>query len=164
MCNFFFDANRYSSVFTKKALKKPELAEMWLATWRDSDGHIRHDLLYKATTNNQAEYGSMLMALNHVYAIAQAQLMEHSWLEEVTIYGDSQLVIYQLNGQYKVKDSDLKPLWLEAINLVHVISHMNVVVKFAWVPREYNNEALGLEDKSIEYNEDEVTNETNNVE
>lgn len=168
MCNLFFDANLYASVFSKKALKKPHLADMWLASWRDSDGDVRHDPLYKAKTNNQAEYGAMLMALYHVRDLAHQQhdawILDATapWLKEVTIYGDSQLVIYQLNGQYKVKDEDLKSLWLEAVNLVHVLAHemdpTSVHVKFVWVPREVNNKALGLEDKHNIPKEDEVSN------
>src|SRR5271170_52472 len=119
----FFDANKYASVFTKKALKKPECADMWLASWRDVDGYVRHDLLHDATTNNQAEYGSLLMALHHLFAVSDRQAQ--SWVSEgelpaiteVIICGDSQIVIYQMNGQYKCKDEGLKPLWLEAMNL-----------------------------------------------
>ena len=165
MCLLFFDANRYGSIFTKKAIKSPELADTWLASWRDVDGCVRHDLLYKAATNNQAEYGAMLFALNHVFHHAQIQLMTGDrWLEEATIYGDSQLVIYQLNGQYKVENEDLRPLWLEAINLVHILAkQLNVTVKFAWVPREINNQALGLEKKISDSNISGAINETDNT-
>lgn len=117
---------------------------MWMASWRDVNGNVRHDLLYKTETNNQGEYGSLLFVLNHIITIAGFE----PWLEDVTIYGDSQLVIYQMLGKYKVKEENLKPLWLEAINLVHIlkVSH-NIIVTFGWIPRELNNEALGLETK-----------------
>ncbi len=32
---------------------------------------------------------------------------------EVELVGDSELVVKQLNGEYKVKKADLKPLWME---------------------------------------------------
>src|SRR5277367_5657136 len=140
--NLFFDANYYKSVFSKKAKKKPEVADMWLGTWRDLYGVINHDILYKATTNNQAEYGSMLEALRHVHHEAQAF---SSWLEHVRIFGDSQLVINQMTGKFKVTNEDLLPLWMEAVNLVHVLSkNHGINVTFHWVNRSINNQALKL--------------------
>lgn len=148
---YFFDANRYSSIFSDKAIQNKEIGSQWLASWRDSDFHVRHDLLYKAETNNQAEYGSMLFVLHHVYDIAQAQLMGNPWLREVTIIGDSQLVIRQMQGEYKVKEDNLRPLWLEAVNMVHVLEKsLGVTVTFDWVRREINNKALKIE-KKIEH-------------
>ena len=108
----------------------------------------------------------MLMALYHVRDLAiwqqEQEVLDNTkpWLQDVIIYGDSQLVTYQLNSLYKVRDEDLKPLWLEAINLVNIIrEEHNVYVRFVWIPRNVNNKALGLEDKHIVYDEDEVINE-----
>src|SRR5271157_4648249 len=140
---FFFDANRYSSVFSKKSIQNKEIGSQWLATWRDIDGNIRHDILYKAETNNQAEYGSMIFVLWDLYQLAQKKKID--WLREAVIYGDSQLVIFQMLSKYKVEEPGLLPLWMEAINLVHVLrtSH-NIVVQFGWIPRDKNNRALNL--------------------
>lgn len=139
--HFYFDANRYKSVFSRKAIKKPELADEWLATWQDKDSNIHHDLLYQAKTNNEAEYGSMLMVLHHLLDSAENGFK----CDEAIVHGDSQLVIYQMIGKYKVKVEDLRPLWLEAINLVHVLNFMHhIPVTFQWIPRGTNNIALGL--------------------
>jgi ribonuclease HI len=140
--NFFFDANKYGSIFTKKVMKKPELAESWLATWRDMDHHVRHDLLYKATTNNEAEYGSCIMVLNHI--LDNANIIKE-YTNEVLVYGDSQLVVNQISGEYKVREENLKPLWLEAVNLIHVLEKEHgITVRVRWIPREVNNESLGI--------------------
>jgi ribonuclease HI len=83
----------------------------------------------------------MLIILRHLRDCAESC----KWLTEVIIHGDSQLVIYQMNGKYKVKEKLLKPLWLEAINLVHVLKEeYGIVVKFRWVRRALNNAALGI--------------------
>jgi len=141
--NFFFDANRYSSVFSKKSIQNKEIGSQWLATWRDVDGYIRHDILYKAVTNNQAEYGSMIFVLRDIYQLAQKGKM--TWLEEAVVHGDSQLVIYQMLSKYKVEEPGLLILWMEAINLVHVLKETyNIVAKFVWIPRDTNNRALNL--------------------
>lgn len=159
---FFFDANRYSSIFADKTIQNKELGSQWLASWRDIDYNVRHDLLYSIKTDkiegtsNQAEYGSMLFVLNHIYNHAQKQIAagsfsvhnELNWLTEATICGDSQLVIYQMNGLYKVKDQGLKPLWLEALNLTHILrKQLGVDVSFKWIPRKINNKALKIEKK-----------------
>lgn len=143
---FFFDANKYASVFSKKAILKPAVADNWLATWRDIDGHVRHDLMYTEVTNNQAEYRSMLFVLKHL--LAEVEELKARDIPEVTVVGDSQIVIYQMTGKYTVKEPDLKQYWLEAVNLVHVLKSMhNVTVLFEWVKRELNNKALGLQGK-----------------
>lgn len=146
--NFWFDGNLYSSIFSKNAIKNPAIASKWLATWRDVNGEIHHDILNQAATNNEAEYGGMLMILKHIRIWIDwlASNDDHnSWLEEMVIYGDSQLIIYQMTGKYKVKEPNLKALWLEGINLVHVLKEdYGIVVKFRWIKRELNNEALGI--------------------
>ncbi len=129
-------------MFTRKAIQNKEIGSLWLASWRDIEGNVRHDIAYKAATNNQAEYTGMLFILNHIRALAPKI---HDWLWEATIIGDSQLVINQMTGEYRVKEEGLKPLFIEAANLVHVLrEEFNIVVRFRWVPRELNNEALDL--------------------
>jgi len=59
-------------------------------------------------TNNQAEYEALLSALE--FASEQAA-------EEVSCYMDSELVVKQLNGEYKVKDPKLRTLWLKVQGL-----------------------------------------------
>lgn len=145
--NCFFDANYYKSVFSKKAQKKPEVANMWLGTWRDLDGIVRHDILYKAATVNQAEYGSMLMVLRHIFQESESA---RGWMDHVRIYGDSQLVISQMNGKYKVTNSDLLPLWMEGVNMVYLLSRKGINVTFHWIKRAVNNEVLKLNHRNLD--------------
>lgn len=164
--NFFFDANRYNSIFPGKD-NPASKANNWLASWRDINGYVQHDILYEAKTNNQAEYGSMLMVLKHIYKEGTEKRLHPNIIligedpdptdpEELepydfTIYGDSQLVIYQMIGKYKVKEEDLKPLWLEGLNLVHNLKQIfNVNITFKWVPRNTNNIALNIGKKGYE--------------
>ena len=143
--NFYFDGNLYSSIFSKNAIKNPTLASKWLATWRDMHGEIHHDILHQAETNNQAEYGAMLQILRHIRSNIETIFYDNKWLREAIIYGDSQLIIYQMTGKYKVKEADLKPLWAEGVNLVHILKEeYDTTVKFRWIKREVNNMALGI--------------------
>jgi len=76
----------------------------------DEDGNVlkRHAKYLGIRTNNQAEYEALISALN-----AAAQITHQT----VTCKLDSELVVKQLNGEYRVKDPKLKPLWLKAQQL-----------------------------------------------
>jgi lactoylglutathione lyase len=60
------------------------------------------------STNNQAEYAALLMAL---------QFAAEYGAEEVVCYLDSELVVNQLNGVYSVKNLDLQKLWQQVHQL-----------------------------------------------
>ena len=59
-------------------------------------------------TNNQAEYEALIAALEAATALNA---------EEVICHLDSQLVVKQLTGEYKVKNSELKKLWMQVQDL-----------------------------------------------
>lgn len=145
--NMFFDSNQYHSIFSKNAIAKPELAKVWLGTWRDIDGEIHHDLLHSAETSNQAEFLSMIQILRHLRSMVEAKHI-NDWLKEVFIYGDSQIVIYQMSGKYKVREPDLRVLYLEAVHLVLMLKEeFGIIIRFRWIERGINNEALHLKKK-----------------
>jgi len=74
-------------------------------------------------TNNEAEYRAVLLALH------EAKLAGYILTE---ICSDSQLVVNQLNGTYKVNKKELAEL-RDAI-----LAKTNGRVKFTWIPREDN--------------------------
>lgn len=80
------------------------------------------------TTNNQAEYKALIAGLK------KAKELE---AKEVKCFLDSELVVKQLNREYKVKHKDLAPLFLEIYNLSQYFSS----IEFVHVPREKNIEA-----------------------
>ncbi len=80
------------------------------------------------TTNNQAEYKALIAGLK------KAKELE---AKEVKCFLDSELVVKQLNREYKVKHKDLAPLFLEVYNLSQYFSS----IEFVHVPREKNVEA-----------------------
>ena len=79
-------------------------------------------------TNNVAEYNGLLAALR--YAI------EHGH-RDVRIKADSELLIKQMRGEYKVKHPGLQPLHKEARQLAMRLDR----VTFEHVRREFNKEA-----------------------
>ena len=79
------------------------------------------------TTNNVAEYRALLQALLYC---------QTNSIKNVEIYGDSQLVVNQVNGVYKTRNKCLKDLCEMCKKL---ISELNVSVH--WVYREDNQRA-----------------------
>jgi ribonuclease HI len=79
-------------------------------------------------TNNQAEYRGLILGLRHALGMGA---------DRVTVHGDSQLVLRQLEGRYQVKAPGLRALHEEALLLLARFSQ----VKLEWVPRERNGEA-----------------------
>jgi len=80
------------------------------------------------TTNNQAEYQALLAGLNYVKDLKP---------EEIKCYLDSELVVKQLNGEYKVKDPDLAEQFIKIWNLQHEFKK----IEFIHIPREKNKKA-----------------------
>jgi ribonuclease HI len=61
-------------------------------------------------TNNVAEYRALITALQEAKKLGA---------KNVVIRGDSELIVRQMNGQYKVKHPDMKVLYEEAQDLLH---------------------------------------------
>jgi ribonuclease HI len=82
------------------------------------------------TTNNQAEYQGIVAALE--------RLGELKPTHPVACYLDSQLVVRQINGMYRMKEATLRP-WLEKVH--ELTRQLSVPVQFIDVRREQNKEA-----------------------
>ncbi|OGQ49330.1 MAG: hypothetical protein A3I09_05000 [Deltaproteobacteria bacterium RIFCSPLOWO2_02_FULL_47_10] len=89
------------------------------------------------TTNNQAEYKALLKAL-----VAAGEL----GAEQIEIFADSELMVNQLKGLYKVKNEGLRPLFNNAKELLRKFKVCNI----EYVPREKNKEADELANKAID--------------
>lgn len=90
-------------------------------------------------TNNQAEYAALIEALEAVKKLKSEEV------KEIKVFLDSELIVNQLNLQYKIKNSKLQPLFLKAHNLAVSLGR----VKFIHIPREQNQEADRLVKKAI---------------
>ena len=89
------------------------------------------------TTNNVAEYTALVEGLT---------LAQTKGATEVACYLDSELVVKQLNGQYKVKDQNMKLLYAEVIKKVEMFNF----VTFKHVPREQNENADALVNNALD--------------
>ncbi|MBI2339889.1 MAG: ribonuclease HI family protein [Deltaproteobacteria bacterium] len=89
-------------------------------------------------TNNQAEYAALLMGLEE---------LKKQKAGEVEIRADSELMVRQLKGEYRVKNEGLIPYYEKAKNLLKSFEK----VSFCHVPREENKEADKLANEAIDF-------------
>jgi ribonuclease HI len=88
-------------------------------------------------TNNEAEYRALILGLE--------QACERN-IEELTVFGDSQLVINQVNGEYKVKAKNLFDLY----DRVTMLKKCFRFVQFNHVYREQNTRADQLSNIALD--------------
>lgn len=88
------------------------------------------------TTNNQAEYQALKLGL---------ELSAQYQPEKIDCFLDSELVVKQLNGQYKMKNPDLRPHF-DAINQLIA----GKIVTFSHVRRSQNAHADKLVNKELD--------------
>lgn len=104
-------------------------------------GHGPVDLLGEDKTTNVAEYGGLV----HGLAGAMTWLRQH---DSLAVYGDSQLVVRQVNGMYRVKKAHLVPYVKKAHEFIKAIQEKGVAILIDWVPREQNKRADELSKKA----------------
>jgi len=90
------------------------------------------------TTNNEAEYQTLIAALRDVInRLIIAHADPHACT--LAVRGDSQLVIFQVTGKWKVKTLHIRPLHAEATTLLARFKHTDV----QWQPRAMSVRTLG---------------------
>ena len=94
-------------------------------------------------TNNEAEYMAVIFALKKFKALFSKQLAKKS---EIEIRSDSELLVKQLNAEYKVLNENIQPLFLEIWNLKFDFQK----IKFKRIPREKNKQADKLANEALD--------------
>ncbi len=99
----------------------------------DEEGNIvaTHKVSLGNATNNEAEYKAVIEAL---------KLAQKLGAEEVTLLSDSELVVQQLSGNFKVRSSTLRPLYEVAVNLARQFRRLDI----SHIPRKANKMANKL--------------------
>ena len=122
----FFDGACKGNQFSRKG-------PMWVAYVVGDEQHA-HEIPDVVTaqgpqrSNNLAECQALLLLLRLL------RQTRPGWAgTRYVVYGDSQLVVYQMLGRYRVSDAKLLPLHQEAKRLAE-----GLLVIFRWVPRERN--------------------------
>jgi ribonuclease HI len=110
------------------------------ATIKDEQGKLLARISQRIgrATNNQAEYGAIIAALKKAIRLGAKQ---------VEVNSDSELVVKQINGKYRVKKTTLKPLYQEVNKLQSQLEGFTITHIPRWQNAEADklaNTALGL--------------------
>lgn len=97
-----------------------------------------HSVYLGKTTNNQAEYRAAILGLERAIALGAYA---------VELIADSELLIKQARGEYKVKNADLAKRFLEMKNLE---TRLGGRVQYKHVIREHNKRADTLANKAMD--------------
>tara|TARA_Y100000310_G_scaffold101177_1_gene99143 strand:- start:30 stop:473 length:444 start_codon:yes stop_codon:yes gene_type:complete len=94
-------------------------------------------------TNNEAEYMGIIIALKKFKTFFSKKLALGT---EVEMRADSELVVKQLNGEYKILNEKIQTLFIQVWNLKFDFKK----VTFKHIPREKNREADGLANEAMD--------------
>lgn len=90
-------------------------------------------------TNNVAEYLALIRGLEEALLLGAS---------EASFYCDSELLVKQIQGEYKVKNEGLQPLYLHAKGLIRKFKDFSIEHKY----REQNEHADELANRGIDEN------------
>ncbi len=108
------------------------------ATIKDEHGKLiaRISQRIGRTTNNQAEYRAIIAALEEAARLGA---------EQVELNSDSELVVRQIKGEYRVKKATLRPLYQRVKQLQSRLESLTV----NHIPRQQNIEADRLANRAL---------------
>ena len=103
------------------------------------DGEIvgEHAQLLGRATNNVAEYRALLLGLRHARELGAS---------DVEVIGDSELIAKQVQGAYKVRKEDLRPLYEQALAAAREFASFSIRT----VPRAQNERADALVNAALD--------------
>jgi len=109
------------------------------ATIKDEQGrlHARISQRIGITTNNQAEYRAVITALEEAIKLG---------VTHVKLNSDSELVVRQISGKYRVKNANLKPLYQKVKQLQSSFEGFTIT----HIPRQQNREADSLANRALD--------------
>ena len=97
-------------------------------------------------TNNEAEYQAVVFALKKAKLLFGKKKTKEM---EIELYSDSELIVKQLIHEYKIKESNLQPLFIKVWNLTLDFKQVN----FKHILREKNKEADELVNQALDAEE-----------
>jgi ribonuclease HI len=95
-------------------------------------------------SNNVAEYTGLVNALQKTVELVKDGTIKN--LESISCIADSQLMVNQMNGIYKIKHADMRDLYMKVKMLE---AELNVPIKYTHVLREMNADADALVKKAL---------------
>lgn len=103
----------------------------------------RYSQFLGRATNNEAEYQALIVALKKFKALFGKKMAKSS---EIEVRSDSEFLVRQLKGEYKVLDKKIQPLFLQAWNLKMDFKK----IKIKHISRSKNKEADNLVNEALD--------------
>jgi len=94
-------------------------------------------------TNNQAEYQALIFALEKAKLLFGKKKAKEL---EISVFMDSELIVKQMNHEYKIKEKDLQLLFLKIWNIMLDFKQ----ISFKHIRREENKEADKLVNEALD--------------
>lgn len=96
-------------------------------------------------TNNEAEYGAVIFSFRKMKLLFGKEKVKKL---EIEFRSDSELLVNQMNGKYKITEKHLQELFMTIWNLKTEFGK----VQFVHIPREKNKEADALANQALDEN------------
>lgn len=124
----------------------PGHAASAFAIYDENKNLLHHDSKYlgEKLTNNVAEYNGVILALTW---ITEEKRSFDFAQDDIRFCMDSELVVKQLRGEYKIKDQNLLQL---ATRVKRIIKENNLRIQFIHVPRAENAYADSLVNENLD--------------
>ncbi len=101
------------------------------------------EFLGEKKTNNEAEYEALVMALKKAKILVGKKIAKES---VVNCFSDSELMVKQLNHEYKIQNEGIKPLFFEIWNLMLDFKKVEIF----YIRREQNKHADKLANEAMD--------------
>lgn len=113
--------------------------------FKDHAGHVlkKYGETIGIATNNVAEYTAVVFALQKAKQLFGKEKTKHM---ECEIRMDSQLVVRQMNGEYRIENEHLQKLFMKIWNAKFDFGK----ITFRHVPREQNTEADAMANEALD--------------
>lgn len=108
-------------------------------TIKDNKGNLITSISRRIgrTTNNQAEYRAIIAGLEKAVKLG---------VKQVKVYSDSELVVKQINGSYRVKNTSLRILYENVLKLAGSLERFSI----EHIPRSRSTEVDNLANKALD--------------
>lgn len=131
------------------SLNNPGQAAIGYLIYFDGIVEIQHGEAIGVASNNVAEYTALLRALEKTKDLIDPSRHPERVKDPVTriaVFADSELMIKQVNGLYKIKHPDMRDLYMK-VKMVE--NELNLPISYTHVLRERNADADALVKKAL---------------
>lgn len=125
------------------SLNNPGQAASAYVIYFDGVVEVEHGEAIGIASNNVAEYTALCMGLEKIKSLIAERNLN---VERVAVFADSELMIKQVTGLYKIKHPDMRDLYMKVKMLEN---ELNIPISYTHVLRERNAMADALVKKAL---------------